>query len=151
MDREAAETRREVALKIAWAFLGRPYVWGGDDPMAGFDCSGFVIEILKSVGLFPRRADTTAHGLFQMFSGPRGGKTVPCDPYAGCLVFWHAEGSDRIRHVEMMINENLSIGASGGGSRTRSRKDAIRENAYIKVRPVDFLDPELYGFVDPFR
>jgi len=27
------------------------YLWGGDDPLAGFDCSGFVIEILKSVGI----------------------------------------------------------------------------------------------------
>ncbi|MBW1778828.1 MAG: C40 family peptidase [Deltaproteobacteria bacterium] len=150
MKRGDAEARREVALRVAWAFLGRPYIWGGDDPMAGFDCSGFVIEILKSVGLFPRRADTTAHGLHAMFSRAGMGKVVPRDPYAGCLVFWQAEGSDRIRHVEMMINESLSIGASGGGSRTRSRQDAIRENAYIKVRPVDFQDPDLYGFVDPF-
>ena len=37
-------------LQTALAYLGTPYVWGGDDP-SGFDCSGFVIECLKSAGL----------------------------------------------------------------------------------------------------
>jgi len=37
--------RREIAAKIAWHYLGTPYVWGGDD-FSGFDCSGYVIEIM---------------------------------------------------------------------------------------------------------
>ena len=39
----------ELAVKYAMAFIGTPYVWGGDDPMGGFDCSGFCIEVLKGV------------------------------------------------------------------------------------------------------
>lgn len=142
-------TDRDIVVEIAWRHLGIPYAWGGDDPMAGFDCSGFVIEILQSVGLFPRKADTTADGLYTLFAA--AGKIVPNNPYAGCLVFWSTIGSGRMRHVEMMINEILSIGASGGGSKTNTLADAVRQNAYIKIRPVDFDDPDLYGFVDPFK
>ena len=50
---------RSVATKVAWHYLGTPYIWGGDD-FSGFDCSGFVIEILKSVGILPRDGDWTA-------------------------------------------------------------------------------------------
>ena len=44
--------RRFYAYKLAWKYIGKFYKWGGDDP-SGFDCSGFVIEILKSVGILP--------------------------------------------------------------------------------------------------
>ena len=43
--------RKNMAFEIAWHLLGTPYRWGGDDPILGFDCSGFIVEILKSVGV----------------------------------------------------------------------------------------------------
>jgi hypothetical protein len=44
----------------------------------------------------------------------------------------------------------LSLGASGGGSRTVTVSDAIRSNAFIKLRPFRSRDG-VAGFVDPFR
>ena len=132
-------TERETALKIAWSFLGRPYIWGGDDPMRGFDCSGFVIECLKSVGKLPQKGDWTANTLFGLFRKVQ-------DPDLGCLVFW---GSPRIIHVEFCIDDKLSIGASGGGSRTKTEADAISQNAYIKIRPFRSRNG-IAGFCDPF-
>lgn len=133
-----------VADKVAWQFLGLPYRWGGDDPMQGFDCSGFVIEILKSVGLLPRGVDTTAHGLWQMFSNREVVVPIP-----GCLVFWY-RSDGRIVHVEYCIDGEFSIGASGGGSATVTVEDAIQRNAYIKVRPFRSR-LHIKGFVDPFK
>jgi hypothetical protein len=136
------DPRRQVALKTAWSYLGKPYLWGGDDPMAGFDCSGFIVEILKSVGILPRKGDWTAQGLWDKF--------LEHDleiPYAGCLVFWESNG--RVIHVEMCITSDLSIGASGGGSRTDSLQDAIDQNAYIKIRPFE-TRKGVKGFMDPF-
>jgi cell wall-associated NlpC family hydrolase len=131
---------RETAIKVAWSFLGTPYRWGGDDP-TGFDCSGFCIEILKSVGKLPRRGDWTAAMLFDKFSRSVG-------PGPGRLVFWK-NNRGRIIHVEFCLDATLSIGASGGGSRTQTPGDAARQNAYVKIRPFASR-PGLAGFVDPF-
>jgi len=141
------KSSRELMVKIAMGYLGTPYVWGGDDPVAGFDCSGLVIECLKSVGILPHKGDWTADGLYHMF------KSAGCgvgSPYGGCLVFWKSSRTGKMRHVEVCINEHLSIGASGGGSAVHSRADAIRQNAYIKVRPFFGRSRDKLFFVDPF-
>lgn len=139
------EEKRKMALKVADRFLGKPYIWGGDDPMRGFDCSGFVIEILKSVGLLPRKGDWTANGLKNLFENC---ETI--EPLAGCLVFWGRTPNDRNAiHVEMCVSDELAIGASGGGSRTKTVNDAIRQNAYIKIR--NFYErPNIIFYADPF-
>lgn len=135
--------RIALATDIAMRHLGTPYKWGGDDPMAGFDCSGFVIEILKSVGILPRKFDTTAQGLYDRFSDRKA-----LTAKAGCLAFWQGSSS-KIVHVEFCLDAVLSIGASGGGSRTQSESDAVEQNAYIKIRPMS-TRAKLRGFVDPF-
>lgn len=123
-------TKLELALKVAELNYGVPYKWGGDDPMAGFDCSGFIVEILKSVGMLPRTRDYTAQGLYDLFKQSKTDSV-----YAGCLVFWGTSVKN-ITHVEFGFNTNTTIGASGGGSRTVTVKDAINQNACIKIRPV---------------
>jgi cell wall-associated NlpC family hydrolase len=133
---------REVAVRVAWACYGKPYIWGGDDAVAGFDCSGFVIEILQSVGILPG-GDWKAAGLWDRFADQRVD-----EPASGRLVFWKTS-SGRIRHIEFCIGNGLSIGSSGGGSGTRTEADAIRHNAFIKVRPIDGRGT-VAGFVDPF-
>jgi len=131
---------KEIALLYAYKFIGTFYSWGGDDP-SGFDCSGFIVEILKSVAILKRKTDYTAQGLWDKFKDKQVEK-----PYAGCLVFW---GNDRAIHIEMCINKDLSIGACGGGSRTITKQDAINHNAFIKVRPWNTRF-NIKGFADPF-
>jgi len=129
-------TPKEVAIKTAFAYLGKPYLWGGDDPIDGFDCSGFVIECLKSAGALPRSGDWTAYQLYDRFRRVNS-------PAEGRLVFF----GDPISHVELCIDETFSIGASGGGSETLNRETAIRQNAYIKIRPIR---PGAFGYAAPF-
>ena len=136
---------REIALKIAFSFLGKPYLWGGNDPMGGFDCSGFCIEILKSIGLLPRQGDWTAQGLWHRFHEYEVDK-----PHFGCLVFWTNSRGDKIIHIEFAISEHLCIGASGGGSKTTSKQAAIDQDAYIKVRPHGSRK-YIKGYLDPFK
>jgi len=113
--------------------------------MAGFDCSGYVIEVLKSVGILPRKGDWTAQGLWARF------KEYPVDiPYEGCLVFWKERQSSRAIHIEICLNDELAIGAGGGGSTTQKVQDAIDQNAYIKVRPFRSRG-NIKGFLDPFK
>ena len=132
--------KRAIAVQLAFSMVGKPYIWGGDDPMKGFDCSGLVIEILKSVGLLPRKGDWTAQGLYDLFKGQEVN-----EPRAGCLAFY---GVPKISHVEWLETDDLTIAASGGGSKTLTEADAIRQNAYVKIRP---LRPDVVAFVDPFK
>lgn len=137
-----------IATQVAWSFHGLPYKWGGDDPMKGFDCSGYVIEILKSVGLLPRKGDWTANSLYNMFIDNSFGVAEE-----GMLVFWRRSNPNvppyKIIHVEYCLTSELSIGASGGGGSTITEQDAVEQNAYIKVRPFRSRVNHL-GFYDPF-
>ena len=134
-------SKLKLAIKVAWTFVGTFYRWGGDDP-SGFDCSGLVIEILKSVGKLPRSGDYTANKLFWKFAGSQ-----VATPEAGCLVFW---GKDvrHITHVEFCIDGEQTIGASGGGSSTTTIEAAKAQNAYVKVRPIR---ENYVAIVNPFK
>lgn len=135
-------TIREQALAYAWSWLGRPYVWGGDDP-AGIDCSGFAIEVLTAVGILPHGYDNTAAGLFTRLSGK-----LVATPRPGALVFY-ANQSGEIVHVGIVLENNLVIQASGGGSGTVSSDAAWAASAFVKIRPLaSRIGSRVY--VDPF-
>ncbi len=40
-----------VILKTAYSQLGRRYVWGGDSPRSGFDCSGLTFWVYRRHGI----------------------------------------------------------------------------------------------------
>lgn len=132
---------KRIATQVAWQFLGTFYKWGGDNP-SGFDCSGLIVEILKSCGVLRRRYDATASGLYYKF------KEVPV-PTEGALACYWNKDETRVVHIEYCLNKTLTIGASGGGSRTLTHEDAIRDSAYIKVRPINYKRGKV-SFVDPF-
>lgn len=135
---------RSKAVEYAERFIGIPYRWGGDDPIAGFDCSGLIVEVLQGVGRLAHGQDYTAHDLWTIFKPFQVEKG-----YGGCLVFWFDE-KGRAKHVEMMIDNEFVIGASGGGSTTQTAADAIKQNAFVKMRPLRYRGSN-FKIVDPFR
>jgi len=132
------------AKEYSFHFIGKFYKWGGDDP-SGFDCSGFVIEVLKSVGILPKKGDWTAHGLYSTFK-----EFTVKTPEAGCLALWWNSSGTKIIHVEFCIDEYRTIGASGGGSSTTNLEAAILQNAFIKIRPINYSRVGKVVFVNPF-
>jgi cell wall-associated NlpC family hydrolase len=130
------------AVKYITEFIGLPYIWGGDDTIKGFDCSGLAIEMLKMAGLVRENFDTTANGLWRSYQD-----FIIDKPMQGALVFFGTP--EKVAHVGICIDEYSMIEAGGGGSRVHDAEDAAKYNAYIRVRPItsrrDFV-----GLVYPF-
>lgn len=125
-------------------YIGVPYLWAGDDPVFGFDCSGLAHEFLQAIGLERHGYDSTADDLWNRFK--LYGVQKGC---AGCLAFWMS-ATGRAMHVEIMIDENYTVGASGGGSATTSIGAAAAKNAFVKMRPLNYRGSFL-RIVDPFK
>jgi cell wall-associated NlpC family hydrolase len=91
----AAGTAPGVALDWALAQVGTPYVWGGETPGVGFDCSGLVQAAYAAAGVtLPRTAQAQYDGTTKL--GP-GDPLMPGD-----LVFFGG-GPDDVEHVGIYV------------------------------------------------
>lgn len=125
-------TKRDLFLLVLFEQMGTLYRWGGDDP-TGFDCSGLVNEGAMAVGLLGRKEDRTAAGWYEH------SKPIALTPEVGDLLFWKTPDG-KVYHVEAVYTKLedgtlITIGASGGDSRTTSDVEAVTQNAYVKLRP----------------
>jgi cell wall-associated NlpC family hydrolase len=117
-------------IAYAKSFLHTPYKWGGNSPLLGMDCSGFVQSILASIGMDPPGRDT-AQSLYAFFSI---NGIVMQKPVAGCLIFY-GHAVDQISHIAFAINEFQMIEAGGGDSSTLTKEIADKQNATVRIRP----------------
>ncbi len=117
---------RESMVENALSFRGTAYYWGGDDSFF-LDCSGFIIEIDKSVGLLPHIYDNNADGLWQRF---RVGLREPDEEtQPGDHVFYFDD--DYASHIELAINSFQVIGASGGGRPQFDLYDEMKKDNFL--------------------
>jgi cell wall-associated NlpC family hydrolase len=112
------------------SFLGTPYRWSGDDPMAGMDCSGVAVEYLQAAGFIPHKADYSSQGLYNLYID----SYAPKVPSFGDLVFY-GKGEDGVSHVGVALDGHSMLEAAGGGRNTETLEDAIRQNAFVRIRP----------------
>jgi len=100
-------TQQLVAmLRFAEQYLGYPYVWGGKSP-PGFDCSGFVGYVYKSVGIIPDWVVSYTGTLMDYCNRVPDGDQMPGD-----LVFWRGTSTD---HVGIYVGNGMILDCSGGG------------------------------------
>jgi cell wall-associated NlpC family hydrolase len=106
------ETAAEsAAVEDAIGFLGVTYVWGGESPQTGFDCSGLVQYVYREVGIsLPRVAQD------QYDAGPAVPPGTAVEP--GDLVFF-GSGPDAVEHVGMYVGDGLMVDAPHTGSVVR--------------------------------
>ncbi len=92
-------------LQTADRYVGTTYVWGGNTPASGFDCSGFTKYVFAQQGIqAPRTAREQAHT----------GQGVALDYSAflpGDLLFF-AEPKEAISHVAIYVGDGRIIHAS---------------------------------------
>jgi cell wall-associated NlpC family hydrolase len=136
------EDLKDMASAYASQLIGHPYRWGGEDPNGGFDCSGLVQEILRGVGLDPA-GDQTAQALYNNFKS----KEI-VDVRKGCIAFY-GKSKTEITHVAWLWQDGMIIEAGGGGSKTLTLNDAIKHQAFVRLRPVNHRK-DLVAVVDPF-
>ena len=111
---------RDRVIVAAEKHLGKRYWWGADGP-ANFDCSGFALYVLRQETGLVNWGDDTAGGIKNRL--PRTN-----EPRKGDMVFYSSGGS--VEHVEIAMGSgSATIGASGGGSRTRG------DDPKAKVKP----------------
>jgi len=132
----AASMGRKLVDKLR-SVLGTPYIWGGSDPSRGLDCSGAVVWALQQLGLKPKGWDSTAAGLQKQASRVLA-------PVPGDLAFYGSSGN--VSHVMVYAGAGDVIGATGGGSDTKTVADARARGAEVKVVPVTYRSDFLgYG------
>ncbi len=137
----------DILREYAMSFVGTPYSWGGDDAIDGYDCSGFVQELLQSVGEDPK-GDQTAQGLFNYFSeNGHGSQLVSIK--MGTLLFFRPHDDGKITHVAMALDPYRMIEAGGGGKETLTRVKAAEHNAYVRIRPINSRK-DLVSHITPY-
>jgi len=124
-------------------FIGIHYVWGGNNPIKGFDCSGLICEGLKAVGLLGPKEDLTAADLYDRFKDYDRGLLIDM----GAMLFF---GSKHITHCALAVGDYRMIEAAGGGHLTKTREDAAKANAFVKERLISSRRNLLYVVHPPY-
>ena len=110
--------------EYACHFIGVDYQWGGDSVEEGYDCSGFIQEVLSSKGLDPK-GDQTAQALYNHFIAKGKKNALPSEE---SLLFF-GKSKDKITHVALALNGHQMIEAGGEG-RVSTTKGMVR------IRPI---------------
>ncbi|WP_371365451.1 C40 family peptidase [Pseudomonas sp. QL9] len=114
----------------AYELIGRPYKKGGMSEETGFDCSGLLVYLYKSVaGLkLPR---TTKGMLAKHDTTVSRNELQPGD-----VVFFSRNGTDQVGHVGLYIGNNYFIHAPRAGKHIRisSLVESYWRRSYLTAR-----------------
>jgi len=113
--------------------LGKPYVWGGQSPEQGFDCSGLVFYAFNPV--LSRNLPRTANAMFQ----DRTLHPVRQEKLRhGDLVFFNINQRPGADHVGVYIGNGEFIEAprTGLNIRVSQLSDAFWQNHYLGARRI---------------
>lgn len=126
----------EYLIQYAMSFLGKPYIYTGNNPVVGFDCSGLISEVLRSAGKVRWNEDLNAQMIYDKFSAETGMTWNVIQP--GALAFYGKDFT-RITHVGMFIDSRGRIIEAGGGdSTTTTVEKAGLRNAFVRIRMYDY-------------
>ena len=124
--------------QIVLSQLGKPYVWGSNGP-DDFDCSGLAVYALRLVGAINEDDDYSA----EMLRAKCRQLAHDEAPEAGDFAFYGRNG--KATHVAIFIDDTRLVSASGGDSKCKTRKDAVKRGACVKVHQCAGYRPDLIG------
>lgn len=108
----ASDTQVANAILFrAISLVGTPYRWGGNDPQAGFDCSGLVDYVFRTeAGMTLPRTSVEIAAL----DAPRVARD---DLQSGDLLFFGRH--DRVNHVGIYVGKGRFVNAPDSGGTVR--------------------------------
>ncbi|RKQ95712.1 cell wall-associated NlpC family hydrolase [Kushneria sinocarnis] len=105
---------RQLAMTTLNDQLGKPYLWGGSSPGAGFDCSGLVYYAYRD--LLDIQLPRTANTMYHLKDAPRVGRH---ELERGDLVFFAIHTRQAADHVGVYLGEGRFIQAPRTGKTIR--------------------------------
>lgn len=118
-------------ISYAKEFNGVKYVYGGDNPHTGFDCSGFIGYVYKKFGVALSRS---AEAMYS--NGTRVSKS---ELKTGDLLFFDAssrKASGAIDHAGIYLGGDIFIHASSSNGEVRTQKLSEYRGTYIGAKRV---------------
>lgn len=100
-----------IAVQVALGQVGTPYLWGGESPGIGFDCSGLVQHAYTAAGITLPRTAQAQYDLGPLL--PTG-----TDPAAGDLVFFGTSAT-HVTHVGIALGQGRMVDAPHTGAQVR--------------------------------
>lgn len=116
-------------IMYAARFVGVKYNWGGDSADEGFDCSGFICEVLRGYGFLTNREDLTAQQLYDRFH-------AESNLSVNSLVFY-GKSLEEITHIAISKPSWSYVFEAGGEGRVPTTKGMVRQRP--KYYRNDFL------------
>jgi cell wall-associated NlpC family hydrolase len=123
----STSSRVKTVLQRAFALLGTPYRWGGTSPERGFDCSGLVGYVFRTIGIeLPRVSRAMVNE-----GTPVADRTALAE---GDLVFFGKRG--RVDHVGIYIGEGKFLHAprTGRDVTVSSLSNGYWSQKYLQAR-----------------
>lgn len=102
----SSNTAGDKIVAKAKQYLGVPYKWGGTDP-SGFDCSGFVYYVLRSLGINVSRTQTAMYA--------QGTPVSKSNLQPGDVVFFQNTYKAGLSHVGIYVGNGQFIHAPSSG------------------------------------
>lgn len=129
-------------------YIGIPYIWGGNHPLEGFDCSGLVLWLMKSVNWWGKE-DTTAQGLYdELMEMGHCDFDLDDESYLIGTIAFFGKSESRVTHVGMIVADRLMIEAGGGGRKNRTYQDSVANGGQVRIRSIDDRQ-DLVALVSP--
>lgn len=113
----------EVSIS-AMSLIGTPYLWGGNTPESGFDCSGLIVYVYNGSGIKLPRTTTAMSSM----TGP----TVKRNALqTGDLVFFATSGGHKVSHAGIYVGNGRFVHAPSSGGVVRLNN--LNENYWNKT------------------
>lgn len=100
------EDARRSVVAGTLKYLNSPYLWGGQHPVTGMDCSGFVQQVYKDLRMHLPRSSR------EQFRATLG--LEPRSVHPGDLMFFAMAnpGTDQVDHVGIYVGRGYFVAAS---------------------------------------
>lgn len=115
--------------QLASQYLNCPYMWGGNGPFE-FDCSGFVLSVLRDIGInYP---DMRACDLYDRLKNRSLRSQLGTDS-----ILFFGDTIYNIKHVAIALDDRYMIEAGGAGSNCKTIEDARKLNARVRIKLIE--------------